>query len=247
MTEEKYLSVETPHAVWPPPHSIRRSRRARNLSLRISARRGLEVILPMRSKLSDAVVLLNEKRAWIEKNSGLMSSLATSPTIHQLPQQLHLQCCDEHWKISYLFSPTKTQIILRPQNELTVLGNADDNPTCFEVLRHWLRQKAEQVLAPRLHGLSQELNLPYESLTIRGQKTRWGSCSSCKAINLNFKLIFLPTELVRHIMIHELCHTVHLNHSRKFWQLVARHDPQWRTHHQVSRRAENQLPAWVDE
>ncbi len=232
---------------WPPAHSIRRSSRARNASLKISPRNGLEVILPMRWRLIDVPDLLNEKRPWIEKNAHLLQKFANSASTLQLPQHLHLQSCGEQWKISYLFSPGKTQVILRPQSELTVLGDIDDIQVCFKVLRQWLWQKAEQILAPRLFILSQELNLPFKNLTIRSQKTRWGSCSSQKSINLNFKLIFLSADIVRHIMIHELCHTVHLNHSRKFWRLVAKYDPQWRINHLTSRRVENYLPPWVEE
>jgi predicted metal-dependent hydrolase len=233
--------------VWPPAHSIRRSSRARNASLKISPRNGLEVILPMRGRLIDVPDLLNEKRPWIEKNAHLLQKFVSTASPVQLPEHLHLPSCGEQWKISYLFSPGKTKIILRPHSELTVMGNIDDIPACFKVLRQWLGQKAEQILAPRLFLLSQELNLPFKNLTIRSQKTRWGSCSSQKSINLNFKLIFLSADIVRHIMIHELCHTVHLNHSRKFWQLVARHDPQWRINHQASRQVESYLPSWIEE
>lgn len=231
---------------WPPQHSVRRSSRAKYASLKISSRHGLEVILPMHFPLAQALNLLNEKRAWIEKNAVLLDQPAQRHTVHELPQDVHLLCAGECWKINYLFSPTKTQVILRPQQELMVLGNIDDKPVCIEVLHRWIQQKAEQILTPRLHALSQELNLPFKRLTIRSQKTRWGSCSSQKAINLNFKLIFFSPEIVRYIMIHELCHTVHMNHSRKFWQLVARHDPEWQTYRRLSRRIDNCLPLWIN-
>ncbi len=109
----------------------------------------------------------------------------------------------------------------------------------------WLREKAQHVLPPILQALSLELNLPFKSLTIRSQKTRWGSCSSRGAISLNYKLIFLKPELVRHVLIHELCHTVHLNHSSKFWKQVTRFDENWRCHHALIKRSENLLPIWL--
>ena len=231
---------------WPPDYQVRRSARAKNALLKIFARRGLEIILPIRYQLIEVPHLLNEKRSWIERHWHLLQSARELPSIDELPQQLHLACCDENWQINYLFSPVKSQIVLRPQKELTVLGDIDNKVACLSLLRHWLRQKAEQTLSPRFHLLSRELQLPFSRLTIRDQKTRWGSCSAQKSINLNFKLIFLAPELVRHIMIHELCHTVHLNHSRRFWQLVAQHDPQWRHNHHLSRRVEGQLPRWID-
>ena len=231
---------------WPPAHSIRRSRRARSASLKISPSNGLEVILPMRYKLTTVPELLTEKRAWIEKNWPLLQQFDQRQRVEELPRELYLTCVNEFWKINYLFSPAKTRVVLAAQQELTVFGDIDDIQTCFEVLRHWLRQKAEQILAPQLYLLSQECQLPFQGLTIRNQKTRWGSCSSQKAINLNFKLIFLPPNIVRHILLHELCHTVHLNHSRKFWRLLASYDSEWRTHHRMSRNTSGQLPLWID-
>lgn len=59
-------------------------------------------------------------------------------------------------------------------------------------------------------------------------------------------MIFLPPELMRHILIHELCHTVHLNHSPQFWRLVAKYDPNWRLHNRLSKQEEMQLPMWLE-
>ncbi len=232
---------------WPPPHSVRRSRRARNPSFKVSSQRGLEIILPMRYKLSTVADLLTEKRNWIEKHGALLDQFLQrqNEAPIELPKEIYLGCSDEHWQVKYLFSPTRTQAVHSSPQELTVLGDIDDKLACLKVLRFWLQQKAEQILMPRLHLLSREYHLPFQSVTIRNQKTRWGSCSSKKVINLNFKLIFLPAEKVRHIMVHELCHTIHLNHSPKFWKLVARYDAEWRIHHQWLKNTGDQLPLWV--
>lgn len=232
--------------IWPPPHSVRRSRRARTVSIKISSRRGLEVILPMRCRLEELEHILNEKREWIEKNADLLHKFNQSSSNKVLPEQIWLASCQENWKVSYFYSPIKTQLILRPNHEITLLGNIEDQAHCFALIKKWLKQKAQQILSPILFALSQELRLTFTGLSIRAQKTRWGSCSSQKKISLNYKLIFLSPELVKHVLIHELCHTVHLNHSPQFWRLVAKHDPQWRLHHRLSKKEEMQLPVWVD-
>ena len=95
-------------------------------------------------------------------------------------------------------------------------------------LHKWLRRKGQKHLIPWLDELSQKINLPYNKATIRGQKTKWGSCSRQNNINLNYKLLFLESELVGYIIIHELCHTKYLNHSKEFWQLVAKFIPHHR-------------------
>jgi predicted metal-dependent hydrolase len=162
-----------------------------------------------------------------------------------LPQEIYFACADENWKINYLFSPIKTRGMITDHREFVLLGEVDDHSVCLQILRDWVLQKAEQLLAPQLHSLSQELDLNFQGLQIRQQKTRWGSCSAQKKINLNYQLVFLAPELVRYIMIHELCHTRFLNHSKRFWQLVAKHDPDWQMHRLRCRRAEKDMPSWL--
>lgn len=231
---------------WPPPHSIRRSRRARVVSIKISSRRGLEVILPMRCSFKKVECVLNEKRMWIEKNADLLHKFNQFSANKILPEQIWLASCQERWKVNYIFSPVKTQLIECPNYEITLLGSIEDHAQCFFLIKRWLKQKAQQILSPILHSLSQEFQLIFTGLSIRAQQTRWGSCSSQKKISLNYKLIFLPLELVKHVLIHELCHTVHLNHSAQFWSLLAKYDPNWSLHHRLSKQQETQLPIWLD-
>lgn len=229
---------------WPPLYTVRRSLRARYASLRISAHKGLEVILPKRYQLDFAIELINQKRPWIEKHRQILPVIDPKP--YSLPQEIYFNCVDEHWKITYLFSPGKTRGIINPDREFILFGEIDDHGRSWQILQKWLFQKAEQILLPRLFTLSQELGLSFQQAHVRKQKTRWGSCSSQKKINLNYQLIFLTPDLVRHVMIHELCHTRYLNHSKQFWQLVASYDPDWQSNRRRCRQVEIDLPQWLN-
>jgi len=94
--------------------------------------------------------------------------------------------------------------------------------------------------------VSQEVNLPFKNVSIRGQKTRWGSCSSDQSISLNCKLLFLPSPVVRYVLIHELCHTVHMNHSAAFWALVGCFEPNYRQLDRNLRDARCDVPLWME-
>ncbi len=83
-----------------------------------------------------------------------------------------------------------------------------------------LRKKAKQYLPGRLNYLAETCGFHYTSLRINKSRTRWGSCSSKKTINLSFYLMLLPEHLADYVLLHELCHTVHMNHGTEFWKLL---------------------------
>jgi len=86
-----------------------------------------------------------------------------------------------------------------------------------------LRYKAKLFLPKELERLAKEHGFVYKEVKIRKSKTRWGSCSSRQTINLSFYLILLPRHLIEYVLLHELCHTIHMNHSSNFWALLDKH------------------------
>ena len=90
---------------------------------------------------------------------------------------------------------------------------------------HYCRSDAKKILVRRLNEISNDTGLSYNKVSIRNQKTRWGSCSSLNNISLNIKLIALPPRLMDYVIFHELVHTVERNHSKKFWNLLNKYLP----------------------
>ncbi len=119
---------------------------------------------------------------------------------------------------------------------LLVSGPADDDEAYRQALIEWLRRRARSTLGPRLEELARLHALAFERVSVRHQRTRWGSCSPRGAISLNLRLLFLEPALVDHVLIHELCHTRELNHSKRFWALLQAHDPEWALHRQPDPR-----------
>lgn len=83
-----------------------------------------------------------------------------------------------------------------------------------------LREMARRVIAERIGVYEKHIPVKHNMVRIKNQKTRWGSCSSKKNLNFNFRIIMAPIEIVDYIVVHELCHLVHMNHSKDFWRLV---------------------------
>lgn len=100
------------------------------------------------------------------------------------------------------------------------------------VTKHYIEHKetARELALARLQHFNQHYNLEWKRVAIRNQRRCWGSCSSLKNLNFNYKIAFLPTHLTDYIIVHELCHLVEMNHGPRFWELVAQQIPEYQSH-----------------
>lgn len=96
-----------------------------------------------------------------------------------------------------------------------------------------LRKEAKKYLPKRLSYIAKRYDFHYDRIRFSHSSGRWGSCSSKGTISLNIALMRLPDDLIDYVLIHELCHTRHMNHSPQFWREVEHYDPQYRTHKQL--------------
>jgi predicted metal-dependent hydrolase len=103
-------------------------------------------------------------------------------------------------------------------------------------VERWLRREAHREIEGRLDDACAALGRSYERLTIRGQRTRWGSCSSTGTMSFNWRLMLAPEPVLDYVVWHEACHLVHPDHSPRFWSLVARYRPDHREHARWLRR-----------
>jgi len=212
-------------SAWPPTYSVRKSTRARHVHLKISPDTGLEVVLPHHLANIDIEALLLKNKRWIEKRSQKI--LITTTT---RPEALALRAINQNWKINYIPTTGQTKLFYNPDFTVSLVGNVNDSIRCNRLLKNWLNEQGKCYFMPLINTLSETTQLRFKTVSIRNQKTLWGSCSNESNINLNHKLIFLYPHLVRYVILHELCHTKHLNHSKDFWQLVACYDPNYQQH-----------------
>lgn len=109
--------------------------------------------------------------------------------------------------------------------------------TQAELLNRFLKNTAEKYIVPRTHALAKKMGLEFKSISLRQQKTRWGSCSSRKALNFNWRLVHYLPKIIDYVIIHELSHLVEMNHSSRFWSLVEKYDPAYREHRGFLKRS----------
>ena len=111
------------------------------------------------------------------------------------------------------------------------------------VTKHYVDHKetARALVLTRLHHFNQYYELEWKRVAIRNQRRCWGSCSSLKNLNFNYKILFLPSHLQDYIVVHELCHLAHLHHGPEFWSLVSEQVPEYRLHRAELRQIDREV------
>jgi len=197
---------------------LRVSRRARYARLRILPFGGLEVVIPTRFPRKLVAGLVAEHADWAHRQLAQQAQLRESIC---LPPALILAFDGSNTPIRYQVARSTFQgELFADSAEECIEVHADGQRAVITELRRWIRRRARLTLPPLLERISRQTGLAYKRVSIRSQKTRWGSCSSRGNISLNDQLLFLPADVVEYLMIHELCHTRHLNHSKAFWTLT---------------------------
>ena len=224
-------------------YTVRESLRAKRVILKFGSN-GLEVVVPRRFGRRRIPGILEAHRQWIENE--LQRVRDASPLV--APGSIDLNAVDENWQVNYLSHSVpegKFSVKESDSNRLLVEGDVEDTRGVSSILTQWLHLKAHAHLVPWLREVSREFDIPFQKATVRGQTTRWASCSKLGNISLNRSLLFLPKNLVRHVFLHELCHIKKLNHSPEFWNLLNQLEPTYKDLEIDLKKANRYVPQWV--
>ncbi len=229
-------------------YEIRFSTRARSARLRVGAREGLVIVVPAGLRREKVQQLVSGKADWIA------ARLAEFDTVRHLihqpvgarPQAFDLPALAESWRVEYreMRRPTVGATTDQP-GRIVVYGAVSEVEACHAALRRWLARHATKALPPWLERVAAQCGHTPTDISIKNQRTRWGSCARSGRISLNCKLLFLPRELVRYVMVHEICHLLEANHSGHFWAHVRGLDSSADAHHGRMRDAWKLVPGWA--
>jgi len=225
---------------------IRISRRARRLSVRVYPDARVEVVVPPRARPREIELFLAEHRQWIDDKRAV--ALQSRPAAEPFPPALlRLGATRETWRIHLAGGEGRlrlTSVAADGGGLLNVSGRMS-HAALRTALRSWLMRAAQTRLAPRVAALAASAGVRFSRVSIRRQRSRWGSCSVRGTISLNACLLFQRPEVVDYLIVHELMHVDHMNHSARFWQAVERQCPGWRALDRELLQGWRNVPRWT--
>ncbi|MGK0674156.1 MAG: SprT family zinc-dependent metalloprotease [Halothiobacillaceae bacterium] len=225
--------------VWPPPCSVRISARAKRVLLRFHPEKGLEIVSPTRLSTCQVNDVLEHHRAWIERH---LQKLRAWPK-DGLPESIDLPAVGQHWHLTHVPGMPSGRLHADAQRQhLTLHGSP---ALLWPLLGRWLLHQAKLHLPPRLLEHARQHGLQPSGVNVRWARSRWGSCSHQGRISLNARLLWLSPQEVDYVLLHELTHLEHFNHSPAFWQALEARCPGARQWHQRLRKTSACLPGWL--
>jgi len=199
------------------PYTVRRSARARRVRVNVHAHTGVEIVLPARAPERAAAAAVSELRPWIERRLAEGREVrdriaARAGTVPYLGTTLRLV-------------PQAGRSRVHRDGGRLLVPAGDARPA----LERFYRRAARAEIAPRLDRASAHAGSAYTALDIRAQRTRWASCSASGRMSFNWRLLLAPERVLEYVVWHEVCHLEILDHSPRFWALLERRWPSYRS------------------
>jgi predicted metal-dependent hydrolase len=222
-------------------YTLKKSHRARLIRLMIDRDSNLVVTVPWRYSVKNLNGVLEKKRKWIiekcrdhKKEPAILvkKQFSTGDYIPYLGKSIKLLVQSNFSGISYA---------RRTSNTLLITVVQDKQQNINSVLELWYRMEADSLIRDKAGKLGKQMDIRFNNLTIRGQRTRWGSCSRKGNLSFNWKLIMAPNAVIDYVIIHELAHIKEMNHSKNFWNVVAVQCPHYKKHRKWLREHDAEL------
>jgi len=213
-------------------YTIKTSTKAKKARISIGIEQGLEITVPEGFPLGRVEDLLREKEKWIlDKLEEVRETAEVKKAARKEAQNPSvIRYLDRQYQVvTILDSYASIRVVLEDGKAYVTLPRKDKG-LMRQVIQAWYRWAAESLFEERARLLADKMEVNFQKIVIKNQKTRWGSCSSLGNLNINMRLVMAPLEVVDYIIIHELAHLKEMNHSKAFWLLVEKYCPEYKKH-----------------
>lgn len=202
--------------------SLQRRKNQKHINLKVTHGGRLFVSAPVRASMDRIHAAIAQKQRWIDRHMGKATDRASDM------DPLKCVLIDGHSYTVIVHQDPERRRVIRLDHgarTLTLRTNATEISDQLEILSRWYRRQARNVLGERAAHFSATTRVPIRTVYIRDQKTRWGSSSTKGNISLNWRTLMAPKYVQDYLILHELAHQRHMNHSSRFWDTVERWTP----------------------
>lgn len=209
-------------------YTVRRSDRARRARIQVGAD-GVEVVVPRRFALREVEPFVESKRPWIERTLRRLLAAEAEHPRPLLEDGGHVPLLGERLTLRVRVEPGRSRSrVRRDGGELRVSVGDGGREEVRAALERWYRERAREEVAVRLDAAVARAGGAYARLQIRGQRSRWASCSANGTMSFNWRLLLAPAEILDYVVEHEVAHLEVHDHSPRFWALLASRCPDYR-------------------
>jgi hypothetical protein len=206
---------------------------------------GLEIVIPEGFNPKLLSEILKKKEKWIKGRLIKYNNETISQEVGP-PDVIRLRAVHQEVRLAYDHRPSAKLVLKRTSQGVILHGDLTDESNVLRRLRCFLKDCAKAELPGWLERLGRGRGLRPGRCAVRLQKTRWGSCSTKGSINLNAKLMLLPPELAEYVLLHELAHLRHPDHSKAYWRFLSSMAPDVELREAQLKQAWKYIPAWVE-
>ncbi|MBF0381386.1 MAG: M48 family metallopeptidase [Magnetococcales bacterium] len=220
------------------PYTLIRVRSRKKMTVLVTPKGEVEVRVPVRVTLKQVDKFLKQCREWVIRRLNVVERQINARPA--LTQGVVIPFLDE--RLTLNFSSSRGRGIEKVDNDLYIPQIwSEDTDLLIQRLELWYSRQARKHFLARLNHFSKIMGVKYNRLSIRNQKTIWGSCSAKCNINLNWRLMWMPYNVADYVVIHELCHLDYMDHSPEFWQRVKQFSP---NHRQLRSKLKDVQSPW---
>jgi predicted metal-dependent hydrolase len=211
------------------PYTLKRSTKAHFARLEVGSESGLTVVIPSTYQTQRVHLLLAKKQRWLTDKLGKYGHLELAGREPRVKAGDSVPYLGRNMKIETKENFETAGDVSMDEQSLVVSVRPGHSQISL-ALQKWYREEAQKKIGGMVEELSDRMNLTYNRVTLKGQKSIWGSCSCRHNLNFNWRLLMTPEPVIEYVLVHELAHLKEMNHSPKFWNIVERYCPDWKAH-----------------
>lgn len=217
----------------PVTYTLSLNKRRKTIQLKVLPSAIVEIVAPSKLTKADLEHIFTAKRSWLKNKLTKLAALSANPVNQQLVSGAQLLYQGQPHTLTVLPSSTKPELTIQTGNLQVKLPekylvHPQSEVFLEQILKAWFVNQAGSLFQTKTKHWAAKIGVNPKQITIRDQKTRWGSCSSLGNINYNWRVIMAPPPVADYLVIHELCHLLVPNHSAKFWEQVRRFAPDYK-------------------